>query len=87
MEAKIRQQRKKIDEIDKKIVLLLHERVEICKDIGEEKRIQGLPVNDAKREEEVYNHVRERATELSLNPTKIEAVYREIVNICKSVQE
>jgi chorismate mutase len=65
----------------------LEERVKICQAIGSAKKAQGLPVQDKRREEEVYRRARERAAKLALNPIEVEAVYREIVNMCSSVQE
>jgi chorismate mutase len=79
--------RNKIDEVDEQILLLLGERVRICKTIGSEKKKCGLPVTDYSREKDVYEHVYQYAAKLELNPMLVEAVYREIVNMCSSVQE
>ena len=83
----IKQLRREIDAIDEQIVRFLAERVRVCQDVGASKKKQGMPVHDAKREEEVFQRVRARATELGLSPIQVEAVYREIVNICSSIQE
>ena len=83
----IKQLRSRIDEIDEEIVHLLAKRAKICETVGSAKKVQGLPIRDSKREEEVYKRARQRATQLSLNPIQVEAVYREIVNMCSSVQE
>ena len=87
MMAELKQLRGKIDDIDRDILRFLAERTKICEEIGSAKKIQGLPVKDATREAEVYKQVRERAVKLGLNPVQVEAVYREIVNMCSSVQE
>ncbi|HTY75522.1 MAG TPA: chorismate mutase [Candidatus Nanoarchaeia archaeon] len=83
----LKQLRKKIDSVDEKILLFLAERVKVCEDIGLAKKSQGLPVHDPKREEEVFNLIRTKAMELGLSPIQVQAVYREIVNMCSSVQE
>lgn len=83
----LKQLRKKIDAVDDKILLLLSKRVQICKAIGSAKKIHGLPVLDKAREQQVYQKVREKANSLALNPIQVEAVYREIVNMCSAVQE
>ena len=83
----LKQLRRKIDEVDEQILRLLGERAKICEAIGSAKKAQGLPVKDVDREEKVYKIVRERAAKLSLNPVQVGAVYREIVNMCSSVQE
>ncbi len=83
----IQQLRKKIDEVDERILQALSERVEICKTVGLAKKKQGFSIKDADREKQVYEQVRGKAAKLALDPDKIEAVYREIVNICSAVQE
>jgi chorismate mutase len=79
--------RKKIDSVDGQILRLFAERVKVCQKIGATKKAQNLPVQDKAREEEVYRQTREKAAKLGLNPIRVEAVYREIVNMCSSVQE
>ena len=79
--------RGRINEVDSRILLLLADRAKLCEAIGSAKRSNGLPVKDAAREAEVYRRVREEAANLGLDPVGVEAVYREIVNMCSSVQE
>jgi chorismate mutase len=79
--------RKRIDEIDDQILKALSERVTVCRQIGECKKQQGLPVRDQSREKEVYVKVKEKAAKIELEPAQIEAVYREIVNMCSDVQK
>ncbi len=83
----IEQMRKRIDEVDEQILSFLGERAKICRTIGETKKANGKPVKDADRENQVYKCVREKAREFGLDPAQVEAVYREIVNMCSSVQE
>jgi chorismate mutase len=82
----IRQLRQRIDEVDTQILRCLSERVQICKSIGFAKKKQGASIRDAAREREVFRAVREKAVTLSLDPTKVESIYRQIVNMCSSVQ-
>jgi chorismate mutase len=79
--------RKKVDDVDDQILRSLCERAKICKNIGEEKKKQGLPIRDDERENEVYKRVKEKAASLGLDSMLVEVVYREIVNMCSSVQE
>lgn len=81
------QLRKKIDVVDEQILRLLCERVKICRDIGSIKKTRGIPVRDAERERRVYLRICEQAKLLGLDPMYVEAMYREIVNMCSSVQE
>ena len=83
----LKQLRSKIDDVDDQILHLLLERVKICEAIGSAKKENALPVRDAEREAQVYRRIRERAAVLGLDSIEIEAVYREIVNMCSSVQK
>ena len=79
--------RKRIDEIDERILHSLKERMEVCETIGAIKREHKISVTDVSRENELNRRLRERATNLGLSPPHVEAVYREIVAMCKYVQE
>jgi chorismate mutase len=83
----LKELRRQIDDIDGHILLFLAERVKICEAIGSAKKMQRLPIRDTAREKEVYGRAREQAAKLGLDLIKVEAVYREIVNMCSSVQE
>ena len=87
MMSELKRLRGRIDEVDSKILRLLAKRAQVCEAIGVEKKAKGLPIKDAAREAEVYRCIREEAAKLGLNPIQVEAVYREIVNMCSSVQE
>jgi chorismate mutase len=79
--------RKRVDEVDDQILLALCERVKVCKAIGDLKKKQSMPIKDPDRENEVYKRIRKKATEFGLDSSQVEAVYREIVNICTVVQK
>jgi monofunctional chorismate mutase len=55
--------RKKIDEIDIGITELFSRRMEICGEIAEYKRENGLPVRDSRREEEKLKTLSSQAEE------------------------
>jgi chorismate mutase len=78
--------RMRIDALDEQVLHLLSERTQICKAIGLAKKKKDLPVKDTTREKEVYKHIKAKAEEFALNPMQVEAVYREIVNMCSDVQ-
>ena len=82
----IKQFRKRIDEVDEKILRFLSERAEICRSIGLVKEKNGLPIQDFPRESDVFAHMREKAAELGLNPAHVEAIFRQIVIMCSAVQ-
>lgn len=79
--------RKKIDEIDERILHILKERIEVCKIIGATKGEHGIPIRNYSRENELYRRIIEKAKKLGLNPHQVEAVYREIIAMCIYVQE
>jgi chorismate mutase len=79
--------REKVDAVDDQILRDLAQRVKVCRAIGELKKQQGKPVQDLKREVDVFKRARERAELFKLDPDKIERLYREIVNMCSVVQE
>ncbi len=83
----IKQLRKRIDEVDEQILNSLSKRTEICKSIGLMKKKHGIPIKDMPRENDVYTHIKEKAVDLGLDADVVEAIYRQIVNMCISVQE
>ncbi len=82
----IKQLRKRVDEVDEQILRSLSQRAEICKSIGLVKEKHGIPIQDFPRETDVYAHIRERAADLGLDPSHVEAIYRQIVSMCSAVQ-
>jgi len=83
----IKQLRKRIDEVDGQILQSLSKRAEICRSIGLVKEKHGIPIQDFPRENDVYANIREKASELGLDPANVEAIYRQIVNMCSAIQE
>jgi chorismate mutase / prephenate dehydratase len=83
----LQQLRKKVDAIDDQIINALCERVKVCKSIGDLKKKQGKPIRDQSRENAVYTRIKEKAAQTGLDAGQVEAVYREIVNMCSAVQE
>jgi chorismate mutase len=82
----IKQLRKRIDEIDEQILQSLSKRTETCRSIGLVKKTHGIPIEDLPRENDVYAHIKKKAVALGLDPAQVEAIYRQIVKMCISVQ-
>ncbi len=78
--------RKKIDEADTRIVLLIAERIRIAQEIGKEKQGRGAQIEDRERERKVLENVRRIAREKGLNLEEIEGLYRQIFAISKRRQ-
>ena len=87
MKDELERYRDKVDEIDDAMVKAITERIKICMAIGLVKKKRGLPVKNAARENEVYSKVKQKAADCGLDPQQVEAVFREIVNMCSAVQE
>jgi len=87
MSEKITTLRRKIDDIDEKILLLLKERVEISKKLGEIKRERGIPLRDPEREKEKYDQITEKASKLKLNREDVKEIYRKIIDMSIHAQE
>ena len=49
--------RERIDQIDRRLVELLHERTSVAEEIGRAKRGADLPIYEPKRETEVFNNI------------------------------
>ena len=59
--------RSEISELDEELLGLLSRRLAVARRIGEEKRAQGLPVQDLERQAAVVRRAGERARELGLD--------------------
>ncbi|MDD4860133.1 MAG: prephenate dehydratase [Dehalococcoidales bacterium] len=78
--------RKKIDEIDARIVALIGERIRLAESIGREKNAQGKLIVDAGRERLVLDHIRSLARGQNLNADDFETIYKQVIAASKRVQ-
>ena len=78
--------RRKIDEVDARIVRLIADRMRIAREIGAEKRKQGKQIKDAAREERVLANVRNLAQEENISQEGIENIYQQIVTASRSME-
>jgi chorismate mutase/prephenate dehydratase len=78
--------RKKIDEIDEKIVNLLAERTNLIRRIGQLKRELKLPIKDLKREREIYSRIIKIAKDKGLNESFVKNIFEEIIAMCSYEQ-
>ena len=77
--------REKIDELDEQIVRLISQRAEAARAIGELKRTSELPVYEPKREQAVFEHVRE-VNPGPLADAEMLHVYERIVDVMRTLQ-
>lgn len=77
--------RKKIDQIDERIVKLLNDRAALAQKIGHTKSLGNQEVYVPHREKEVL----QKTSELNrgpLNPQAVRSVFREIISACRSLE-
>jgi chorismate mutase len=69
-----------LDNIDNAMVLLLAERFRVTQKVGQLKRDQGLPPQDASREASRFAHMQKLAVEAGLNPELVQSLWRKIMD-------
>lgn len=84
---KLSRERALIDSIDEQIVKLLASRVQVARRIAKIKSTYKLKVYNGEREAEVLRRVRELSTTYSLDPERVEAIFKAIISYCREVQE
>ena len=78
--------RKKIDQVDQKIIDLLNERTELAVEIGKLKQAKGEEVYSPSRESEIYRKI----DELSKGPMpkdSLKAIYREVMSASLALEK
>ena len=78
--------RKKIDDVDARIVALIAERVRIAEEIGRGKREQNKLIEDKGREYQVLENVKSIARDKNISQEDIEGIYNRIIAACKSIE-
>lgn len=77
--------RKRIDEIDKKLVELIQERMQCASEVAEYKREKKMAVYDAKREEEKLSRIADM-TEDHFMKRSLKEIFRQIMSISRKYQ-
>ena len=78
--------RKKIDEVDARIVELVGERIRIAEEIGKSKKEENKLVEDREREYKVLENVKSIARSENVNQGDIENIYKQIMAASKRIQ-
>jgi chorismate mutase/prephenate dehydratase len=78
--------RKKIDEVDARIVELIAKRQAVSKEIGKGKNKTSKLIEDRERELRVLEHVRGLARARKISPADVENIYRQIITASKKIQ-
>ena len=78
--------RERIDQIDRRLLMLLNERTRIVEQIGEIKQQTGMPIYEPKREEQVFENVVGH-NEGPLPPDAVKRIFERIIDEMRTLQK
>jgi len=78
--------RKKIDELDRRLVEMLSQRAQAAHEIGKLKRAAGMPIYEPDRERDVFNNVR-KVNPGPLPDHDLLNIYERIMDIMRQIQQ
>ncbi len=78
--------RKKIDDLDRRLVELLNERASAAQEIGKLKRNTSLPIYEPVREKTIFENVR-KANRGPLPDLELQHVYERIIDVMRNIQK
>lgn len=78
--------RKKIDELDVRLVELLNERAQAAREIGHLKRNTKMPIYEPEREKVIFENVR-KANRGPLPDNELRHVYERIIDVMRNIQK
>ncbi len=87
VEAALQHHREKIDEIDEQLVDLLGQRYNVCRQVGEYKRANGLPMMQSSRVHAVTERSAAIGAEHSLEPSFVRTLYKLIIDEACRLEE
>lgn len=78
--------RKKIDELDLRLVDLLNQRARAAQEIGKLKRNTRMPIYEPDREKKIFENV-QRANQGPLPEGELRHVYERIIDVMRNIQK
>jgi chorismate mutase len=78
--------RKKIDELDRKLVELLSERAQAAHEIGRLKKNATMPIYEPDRERNVFDNV-QRANKGPLPDRELLRIYERVMDVMRQIQK
>jgi len=90
LSQRLRDRRRKIDFIDRKLLSLLNQRLRIALEIGKIKKRMGEKIYDPKREKEVLERLRLRLRSKDkglLEEKDLEKIFATIIKVCRQSQK
>src|SRR5215207_7455234 len=79
--------RERIEAVDRKIIQLIAERLQIVEGVVEAKLAAASPFRDREREESLIGRLRTMAAEVGVDPHQIERLYRVVMDMSVAHQE
>lgn len=74
-----------IDDVDRRLLVLLNERTRVVEEIGRVKRAAQLPIYEPKREDEVFRNVMNNNGG-PLTPAAVKRIFERIIDEMRKVQ-
>ncbi|NPA62044.1 MAG: chorismate mutase [Methanococci archaeon] len=87
MTEELNEIRKKIDEIDSKILELIAKRNSLAKDVAEIKSKMGIPINDEEREKYIYDRIRKLCREHNVDENIGVQIFKILIEHNKHLQK
>lgn len=78
--------RKKIDELDLRLVDLLNQRARAAQEIGKLKRNTRMPIYEPDREKKIFENV-QRVNQGPLPDSELRHVYERIIDVMRNIQK
>ena len=78
--------RKKIDELDLKLVELINQRAEAAREIGKLKNNTNLPIYEPEREKRILENVK-KANRGPLPHSEVQHVFERIIDVMRKLQQ
>ncbi|MCB1629827.1 MAG: prephenate dehydrogenase/arogenate dehydrogenase family protein, partial [Xanthomonadales bacterium] len=79
--------RRQLDEVDARLVQAMAERQSLVAQVGQVKLASGGQLRDFRRERQVLDHIRQRASNCGLDPNLAEGVMRRLIGSSLTTQE
>jgi chorismate mutase len=77
--------RKKIDELDRRLVALINERAQCAREIGRLKRNSSMPIYEPDREKIIYDNIA-RSNPGPLSDIQLRQVYERLIDVMRQIQ-
>jgi len=77
--------RRKIDDLDRRLVRLLNERAQCAHEIGKLKRNSGMPIYEPDREKVIFDNIRQE-NQGPLSDVQLRMVYERLVDVMRQIQ-